>query len=150
MGTFVSRSGRWFFSTWAVSILSFVALVFMWCGEEPGNSLVGDGEAWIDNAIGMTGYVFRGDGKVQALSAVTMSANSWVVSSEADYYLDGDKVNIAGIPYTFNVSGSTLTLHLTVSGITSSVRYTKKAGLMIVPMDEAEAIQLSERYAQAR
>ena len=132
----------------AATMLSFVALIFMWCGEEPGNSLVNDGGAWIDNAIGMTGYVFRGDGKVQVLSAVTMSADSWVVSSESDYYLEGDNVTIAGMPYTFNVSGSTLTLHLTVSGITSSVRYTKKAGLMIVPMDEA--IPLSAGYAQAR
>jgi hypothetical protein len=132
----------------AATILSFVALVFMWCGEEPGTGLITDGEAWIDNAIGVTGYVFREDGKVQALSAVTMSADSWVVSSEADYCVDGGKVTIAGMPYAFSVSGSTLVLRLTVSGITSSVRYTKKGGLTIVPMDEA--IGLSAGYARAR
>ena len=146
MGTFVSRSGRLFLSALAATVLSFIALVFMWCGEEPGYNLIGDGDAWIDNAIGMTGYAFKDNGKVEMLSAATMSAKSWVVSSEADYYVDGTNVTIAGVPYAFSISGSTLTLRLTVSGITSSVRYTKKGGLTIVPIDEA--IQLSAGYAQ--
>jgi len=136
MGASVGRKGRLLLSLATAAALSSLALILAKCGEEPGSHLIGNGEAWIDNAIGVTGYVFKDCGKVLLLSAATMNAESWVISAESDYHIDGGNVTIAGMPYAFSVSGTTLTLKLTVSGITSSVKYTKKGDIRIVPMEK--------------
>ncbi|MDR2577599.1 MAG: hypothetical protein LBC70_02150, partial [Chitinispirillales bacterium] len=135
MGTFVSSKTRWLFSM--AAILS--ALVLTGCGDKennpvgPGGDLVlSAGQAWVDDALGITGYVFRSNGKVQAISPT--GGNNWTVTATMDYTVNGNNLKMTTngtlvIEYTFSIQGTVLTL--TVPGIPAELIYTRKSGLNI-------------------
>jgi uncharacterized repeat protein (TIGR02543 family) len=102
-----------------------------------GSPLVlGSGEAWVDDITGITGFIFRGDGKVQNI--ISAGGTNWMVASTENYTVNGNNLTMTvalqatGITYTYRVTSTTLTL--TVAGGPEGVpgmTYTRKSGITI-------------------
>jgi len=119
-----------------LSVLVFSAVIMVGCGDKGtgpsggGNLVLGAGEAWVDDNLGMTGYIFKGDGTMYTVVFMSAAATEGIATGPLEYTTSGNSLTMVGIKYTYKVSGSTLTLTPEGAG-GHGLKFTKRIGLTL-------------------